>query len=175
MRWENTYKTLMDYGVALRDQYKSNLESNNRRATGDLLDSIEVGIEVGEREWTVYLDLAEYWKYVEYDTAPHFPPLDKIKDWIKAKPIKALPDGRGRVPTDDQLAFLIGRAMAGLSPNQANCKNPQGGTTGTHDLTDAQDTVFEHFQDALAQAVLDDVAGDIGAFMVEFFPKLPEE
>lgn len=173
--WEHTYQTLMDYGVALREQYKSNLLDNDRRATGDLLNSIEVGVEVGDREWTVYLDLAEYWKYVEYDTPPHFPPLGKIKDWIRAKPIKALPDSRGRIPTDDQLAFLIGRAMAGKSPHQESCKNPNGGTTGTHDLEHAQDKVFYDFEEKLAQAVLDDAAGDIGAFMVEFFPKLPEE
>ena len=172
--WENTYRTLMDYGVALREQYKSNLESNNRRATGDLLDSISVGVEVGEREWTVFLELATYWKYVENDTQPHFPPLDAIKEWIHAKPIKALPDGRGRVPTDDQLAFLIGRAMAGQSPNQSMCKNPNGGTTGTHDLENAQDKIFYEFEEKLAEAVLDDVAGDIGAFIELYFPKLPE-
>lgn len=172
--WENTYKTLMDYGVSLRDAYKDGLLQNDRRATGDLLNSIEVGIEVGEREFTVYLDLADYWKYVEDDTPPHFPPLDKIKDWIRAKPINALPDSRGRIPTPDQLAFLIGRAMAGLSPNQPTLKNPNGGTTGTHDLEDAQDRVWTWFEEELGNALLDDVAGDIDAFITLYFPKLPE-
>lgn len=169
--WENTYNALKEYGLRLRDEYRKNLQSNDRRATGDLINSIEVDVEQNGREFTVYLTLADYWKYVEYDTSPHFPPLDAIKKWISAKPI--LPEERnGHLPTPDQLAFLIGRAMAGLSPNQARCKNPQGGTTGTHDLTDAQDKVLREFFDAIAQAVLDDAAGDIGAVMVDFFPKV---
>jgi len=172
--WENTYKALKEYGDSLRDAYKDNLMANDRYASGDLVNSIKVEIESGEREWTVYLELADYWKYVEFDTAPHFPPLDAIKRWIEIKPVHALPDGRGRIPTPDQLAFLIGRAMAGLSPNQSQLKNPQGGTTGTHDLENAQDKVIPWFEEHIVEAVLDDIVGDIDTILEYYFPRLPQ-
>ena len=38
------------------------------------------------------------------------PPLNKIIEWIKVKPI--LPRAnKGKLPTDKQLAFLIGRSI----------------------------------------------------------------
>ena len=97
--------------------------------------------------------MADYWKFVEEDTKPHWPPLDAILSWIRVKPIIPRPDANGKIPTPATLAFLIGRAMAGKSPNQANCKNPQGGTTGTHDLRDTERAVIPMYVERLQEAL----------------------
>ena len=46
MEFKNLAKALKDYADAIRDQYKDNLEKNNRRATGQLITSINTKIVV---------------------------------------------------------------------------------------------------------------------------------
>ena len=70
-------------------------------------------------------------------------------------------DKNGNLPTPKQLAFLIGRAMAGKSPNQASLKNPQGGTTGTHDLANTLEEVNKIYLEKIEEAILEDVNDDV--------------
>jgi len=144
---------LQDLARDVKDSYADSLERNGRRASGTLIDSLSTTIEVKGTTYTVWLNLADYWKYVEYDTKPHWPPRDSIIQWIKVKPIIPRPDSRGRIPTPATLAFLIGRAMAGLSPHQEDCKNPQGGTTGTHDLQRTLADVLPRYEERLLEAL----------------------
>ena len=53
--------------------------------------------------------------------------MDRIRVWIRVKPIVPFPDSRGRVPSPDQLAFLIGRSIA------------ENGIEGKHLLENAMD------------------------------------
>ena len=133
-KFSHTAEVLTAYAIEARDLYKQNLKKNDRLASGKLLNSVEYITSFKGKTYAVGLRLEDYWKYVEEDTKPHFPPLDKILSWIRVKPILPRPDKNGKLPTPRTLAFLIGRAMAGQSPNQQNCKNPHGGTTGTHEL-----------------------------------------
>lgn len=170
--WEKTYDVLMAFGAVLKQEYVDNLIKSDRFTMDKgLIQSVNVSVTKGNKEITVWLSLADYWKYVEFDTRPHFPPPDRIKEWIKAKPVEKLPDGKGRIPTDNQLAFLIGRAMAGKSPNQARLRNPQGGTKGTHDLEDALERVLDEFEDRIMQAVADDLVQDFDAIFRSYFPE----
>jgi len=77
-----------------------------------LLNSVEYIVDVGTVSLTVSLKLADYWKYVEHGRKPgKFPPVDKIISWIKNKPV--LPyEVNGKLPTENQLAYLIGRKIA---------------------------------------------------------------
>ena len=159
--WEKTNKVLQEYAILVRNQYQDSLIKNNRIATGNLLNSVEYDINVGEKQIKVSLNLPEYWKYVEWDTKPHFPPIDKIVKYIEEKPIYPHEDKNGNLPTPKQLAFLIGRAMAGKSPNQASLKNPQGGTTGTHDLANTLEEVNKIYLEKIEEAILEDVNEDI--------------
>ena len=149
MKWDNTYKVLMEYGVALRDEYRHNLIKNDRFTQNHtLIDSVKVVIKKDDLHIALYLQLADYWKYVEYDTRPHFPPPQAIESWIKAKPI--IPDGKnGKLPTTKQLSYLIGRKIS------------REGTKGTHDLREAQSSVYEDFKEAIGKALLKDVADQI--------------
>lgn len=143
--------------------YQDQLEKSGHRATGNLIDSVTTEVEVRGTTYTVYLNLADYWKMVEHDTEPHWPPRQAILEWIRVKPVIPRPDAKGRIPTPQQLAFLISRAMAGESPRQAECKNPRGGTTGTHDLRRTEEAVIPFYTEAIAQALGDDLRAYIEA------------
>lgn len=134
--------------------YKDLLKQHGHIASGALYNSISTDIEVNGTTYTVWMNMSDMWKYVEYDTKPHWPPKEAILNWIKIKPIIPRPDTTtGKIPTPETLAFLIGRAMAGKSPNQEYLKNPHGGTTGTHDFRTSRDGVVAFYEERLLEAL----------------------
>ena len=110
--WEKTYEVLKEYAIELRNTLQDSYINDDRIATGDLLNSVEYIIEKDDRQIEVSLQLKEWWKYVEEDTKPHFPPPDAMLNYIKAKPILPKPDRNGKLPTPNQLAYLIGRKIS---------------------------------------------------------------
>ena len=122
-----------------------------------LSDTITTKIDVNGMQFSASLNMNYYWKYLEYGTPPHWPPSSVILKWIEVKPILPRPDGNGKIPTPKQLAFLIGRAMAGKSPNQKELKNPEGGTIGTHGLERTKEAVLPLYVDELERAFNEDV------------------
>ena len=146
-------KVLQDFATDIRDRYRDVLANNDHIASRKLVDSIKTQVVIGDNYYEVTMTLEDYWKYVEYDTPPHFPPLNKILEWIQIKPIIPRPDDNGRIPSPKQLAFLIGRAMAGKSPNQEKLKNPNGGTTGTHDLAQTKEDILSWWREQISQAL----------------------
>lgn len=125
IEFKNLTNALKEYADAIRDQYKDNLERDNRRATGNLITSINSKIVVNGTTYEIDLQLADYWKYVEWDTKPHIPPYNKILEWVKVKPVLPTPMKNGKLPTEEQLAWMI------------TDKIRREGTKGTHDLEDA--------------------------------------
>ena len=90
--------------------YKNNLQP--KKASGELINQTKGKIKVNGKWLYVVLTLPEYWKYVEYGRRPgKFPPPDVIKEWIRVKPILPQPYN-GKLPTTNQLAYLIGRKIA---------------------------------------------------------------
>lgn len=156
---------LEDMAADIEQGYKDTLARNGHIASGSLVDSISTEVEVRGSHYLVWLDMRDYWRFVEQDTRPHWPPMQAILEWIRIKPVIPRPDDRGRIPTPKQLAFLIGRAMAGLSPNQAQLKNPRGGTTGTHDLEKTIDSVLAFYTDKLSEALAEDAERYITAWI----------
>lgn len=146
---ENIAAVLQEYAVAVRNLYQDRLILHDRIATGDLLNSVEVRVEYNGAEYEVKMDLAEYWRYVEMDTKPHWPPRSAILKWIQAKPVLPRPMKNGKLPTPEQLAFLIQRKIAVF------------GTEGHPDLTDSVEDMNKAFQERIAAAL----ARDVGAYI----------
>ena len=146
-------KVLQDFATDIRDRYRDVLAHNDHIASRKLVDSIKTQVVVGDNAYEVTMTLEDYWKYVEEDTPPHWPPRDAILKWIEVKPIIPRPDDNGRIPSPKQLAFLIGRAMAGKSPNQEKLKNPNGGTTGTHDLAKTKEDILPWWREQISIAL----------------------
>lgn len=139
-------QTLMDLARDVEDNYKEQLAASRHYTTDyTLIDSVRTEVKVANQGYEVVMTLRDYWKYVEYDTRPHFPPVDKILSWIQVKPIFPKPDELGRKPTEDQLAFLIGRKISRV------------GTKGTHDLQKTKDAIITFYKERLERALRHDV------------------
>ena len=160
-------KVLQDFATDIRDRYRDVLANNDHIASRKLVDSIKTQVVIGDNYYEVTMTLEDYWKYVEEDTPPHWPPRDAILKWIEVKPIIPRPDDNGRIPSPKQLAFLIGRAMAGQSPNQEKLKNPNGGTTGTHDLAQTMEDILPWWREQISQALGHDMENYIRKIVVE--------
>lgn len=155
---KNLEEVLADFAKDFKENYRDHLVSSGREATGALVRSVDANIieemvRIGDEDFVVSINLEEYWKYVEEDTPAHWPPTEAIIKWIEAKPIIPSPSRNGKIPSTKDLAFLIGRAMAGLSPNQAQLKNPAGGTTGSHDFERTKEGLLMIYRPRLQAAL----------------------
>lgn len=163
---------LQEYGVALRNAYQDNLIKSDRIATGDLLNSIEVRVDgPNGGQWSVVLNLEAYWKWVEDDTKPHWPPRSAILAWIRAKPVIPKPDVHGRIPKPESLAFLIARRIAGKAPDGHGGFKP-GGTKGSHDLERAEADILPGFYKRIGDALLQDASDGMRFHILEAFREI---
>ena len=155
--WEKTYEVLKEYAIELRNTLQDSYINDDRIATGDLLNSVEYIIEKDDRQIEVSLQLKEWWKYVEEDTKPHFPPPDAMLNYIKAKPILPKPDRNGKLPTPNQLAYLIGRTISEV------------GTTGTHNVRDTVRLINERYEEKIGQAISEDINNELDVIFSQSF------
>lgn len=129
---------LEQYGNIVIDNYRRLSYQGDSVASGRLVNSLGSFVVSGEGTYELFLRLEDYWKYVEYGRGPgKFPPLEKIKEWIDVKPV--IPTVyNGKLPTVDQLAYLIGRKIAteGIQP-----KNYLQNTLDNLDLQPLEDAI----------------------------------
>lgn len=110
MRFDNrTIQTILQSFIqALKDDFMR----NDKKSSGNLINSLKSRIEYDGKFFSVWLDHVDYFNYVnDGRNAGKFPPPNKIKEWIRVKPILPTPVN-GKLPTENQLAFLIGRKIA---------------------------------------------------------------
>ena len=105
--------TLDEYAQKAEELYKRKLTDKGINASYKLLNSVETVVRRNDDEFTVTINLEDYWIFVENGRGPgKFPPIDKILEWVRIKPVIPYSDSRGRLPTEEQLAFLISRKIA---------------------------------------------------------------
>lgn len=139
-------QVLEELGREVAEQYKNNLrESGHATQPDHLINTITTAVVVDDKAYRVTMQLNDYWKYLENGTAPHWPPVDAIRSWISYKPVLPRPGKDGRIPTPNQLAFLIGRKIA------------REGTEGTHDFEEARDETVARWEQRIREALADDV------------------
>lgn len=117
--FKNLEEALKRYGQAASDLSRIEMQKRGKNATFDLSNSIDFNVEKNGTAYTVSLNLLYYWKYIEYGRKPgKFPPIDKIREWVEVKPLIPRPMENGKLPTVNQLAFLIGRKIKqeGIAP-----------------------------------------------------------
>lgn len=157
MLWENLYNALENMARQIRLQYKNALIRDDKIASGDLLNSVDYIIEKNGGVYEVSLDLEWYWKILEegvngtennvgspYSFSHKTVNIDAMKNWIKIKPVIPRPIN-GKLPTENQLAFLIGRKIArdGLEPH--------------HYLEDITDRLNREMENAISDAIDKDI------------------
>lgn len=153
IQFDNLRAVLEEFAQEFKDQYRAGLLSHGRftqYGEDRLVDSVDANqvqamIREGDEAWTVTINLNEYWKYVENDTRPHWPPPSAILRWVEIKPVLPHPDANGRIPSPRSLAYLIGRKIS------------REGTTGSHDFQTAQETTIERFRVRIRVAMVRDV------------------
>lgn len=149
------HKVLQDFATDIRERYKDVLANNDHIASLNLVDSVRTQVVVGDNYYEVTMTLADYWKYIENDTRPHFPPPDAILRWIQVKPVIPRPDANGRIPSQKSLAFLIGRKIA------------REGTEGTHDLAKTKDDILPWWREQISKALGHDMQNYIRKLVKE--------
>lgn len=139
--------TLDEYAQKAEELYKRKLTDNSINASYKLLNSVETVVRRNDDEFTVTINLEDYWIYVENGRGPgKFPPIDKILEWIRVKPVIPYSDNRGRLPTEEQLAFLIARKIA------------NDGTEGRKVLYETVEELNRYYLPKLQQALDSDFA-----------------
>lgn len=152
---DNLAAVLQAYAEEVRELYKKNLVESDRLATENLLNSVETEVVRDGNAYLVTMTLADYWKYTEWDTKPHWPPPAALLKWITVKPVLPHPDKNGRLPKPEQLAFLIGR------------KINEEGTKGSLDLTDAVTNCNRKYEQLIAEALEKDLGEGFHAMILE--------
>lgn len=119
MRFDNLENYLLDYAIIFQDKFKEKIIEYGLHATDNLYNSFSIDIEVNDTNYQVVIDVASYIKFIESGRKPNskFPPLNAIRGWIQAKCIVPR-QYKGITPTNNQLAYLIGRSIAekGIKP-----------------------------------------------------------
>lgn len=145
--FERTEKALREYGERVAAAYREKMRGHDHftLSADTLINRVAVVVQKDGTSISVALRLADYWKYVEFGTRPHWPPPGALLPWIEAKPILPQPDRNGRIPTPQQLDYLIRRKIA------------REGTKGTHDLTESVEEINAKYLDYIADAVSEDI------------------
>lgn len=124
--FKHTYEALQKYAELLKQRYQDKLVMEDHVASGDLLRRMQYNITINDRSIDISLNLESYWKWLEDGTKPHFPPVSAILEWIKVKPILPAQTYNGKLPTQEQLAYLIARKIS------------EKGTEPSHDLEESR-------------------------------------
>ena len=144
-----TRAVLEQYAEAWKNAYKAELIAEGKRATGNLIKTIEAKVVVEGEAMSAVLSVEDYYKYVENGRrkGAKQPPIDAILEWIKVKPVVPRENSAsGRVPTQRQLAYLIARSIK------------EKGIPPTHAMRDANEATFNAFETRLRKALEEDLA-----------------
>lgn len=138
-------EVLGDFGEAIAEQYKANLTESNRNASHNLYNSIRSNVRVNGMTYDVTLSMESYWRFIEYGTKPHMPPVSKILEWVRIKPVLPTPMQNGKLPTEEDLAWMIAR------------KIEREGTEGKPDLENALESELDMWESKIEDALDSDV------------------
>ena len=154
MEFTNVIQFLNDYGKELADKYKRKIVNDDAVESGKLLNSIKYIFKKNNTSFEISMEMAEYWKYVENGRkSGKFPPISAIREWVKVKSVMPRPYN-GKLPTENQLAFLIARSIAnkGIRPKPI--------------FNDTLDDAMNDFENGLEDAFTKDVENEMDKITV---------
>ena len=112
--WVRLEKVLNQYGEYLVKELRSEMKKNKSNASYALSDSIEYKVFIKDRggstRYWVEITLLDYWKYVDEGRGPgRMPPVEKIAEWIRVKPVKIKP--LSRAAAVESLSYAIQKTI----------------------------------------------------------------
>lgn len=154
MEFTNVIQFLNDFGKELADKYQRKIVNDDAVSSGKLLNSIRYIFNNNNTSFEISMEMAEYWKYVENGRkSGKFPPISSIREWMKVKPVIPRPYN-GKLPTENQLAFLIARSISknGIRPKPI--------------FNDTLDDAMNDFENGLEDAFTKDVEEEMDKITV---------
>lgn len=151
MEFENLKNILEDFGNQLVTEYKDKLILENINASDALYNSVQYIVSTPTNgTFEVKLSLMDYWKYIENGRAAgKMPPISAIQKWVEIKPVLPRPMSNGKLPTVQQLSYLIAHKI-GLE-----------GTKGKHILQRSIDEVWDVYREFIGEAIAKDIDKEI--------------
>ena len=96
----------------IADIYRKKMDAADYNKQGDLYN-FKWTTEWKDNLFEVYFDLPQYFHFAEYGRRPgKFPPPVAILKWIQFKRLVPRPGRDGKVPSTNQLVYLISRKIA---------------------------------------------------------------
>lgn len=143
--FQRVKETLDAFAENLVESYKDNLTDTNRNASMRLFNSVRSEVTVNGSTYEILLNLEEWWKYIEYGTKAHFPPVDKILEWVRVKPVLPYPMDNGRLPTEEDLAWMIAKKIS------------TDGTASSHNLEHTLEALVGFWEEKIEEALDADI------------------
>ena len=110
IKWTHLKEVLDRYGQYFVNQLQMKMLQNKSNASGTLTNSFKYSYGVEDDRYWVEVEMEDYWKYVNKGrNAGKMPPIYKIEEWIRVKPVKPRP--YSYTPSVKSLAFLIQRSI----------------------------------------------------------------
>ena len=148
MNWNNLKKCLEEYSM-----YLLQASRNNMPTYYELKDKIKFVMNVNGNFYEIEFNAPAYWKYANGGRPPgKMPPVNVIADWVKRRNITPYALKNGKLPTADQLAFMIAKKIG------------RDGTTGIHFLEKSIDEQKSYWDDKISEAISNDIIAELDSF-----------
>lgn len=147
LTFDNLNNTLYSFVTDFVDTYKSLLIRDGKNPKGNLIRTLKpIGIEFTSNQISGSVEIADYWKYVEYGRRPgKFPPPNAILEWVRTRPVIPRAKNGIKPHTERQLSFLVSRKIA------------EKGIPAGNQFTEALDICWERWKDKIGDAVSQDI------------------
>ena len=150
------YNTLVEWASNVTAQAKANILKKNKVATGNLYESITFDVLPDGTVDFYYDDAGDFVESGRRKGA-RFPPMSKMKQWIKIKGLAQWRNKKGRFISRDAQAFLIAR---GISKN---------GIKPFPFFTDPFDEAMKSYEYILEEALVQEIENDIDTIVAVKF------
>lgn len=148
MNWTHLQKCLQEYSM-----YLLQASRNNMPTYYELKDKIKFVMNVNGNFYEIIFNAPKYWKYANDGRRPgKMPPVNVIADWVRRRNITPYALKNGKLPTTDQLAFMIARKIG------------RDGTTGIHFLEKSIDEQKSYWDDKISEAISNDIIAELDSF-----------
>lgn len=150
----------------LEAEYKGNLKTNNRIASGTLHNTARAEvISVEKGNYTIQFHLQEYWEWVETGRPKTRNGgtgilKENILEWINVKQIMPTPVN-GKLPTPRQLAYIISKKI--------HEKIHEKVYKGTQDMGNALDNIYSKYITEIYEAI----DKDFDSALIHIFKRAP--
>lgn len=163
MEWRNLTSVLNAYKEHLEAKMKDKMPS-----TWQLRNTFSLAFNIDDVYFEVTFKADEYWKYANEGRAPgRWPPKAVIDDWIRTRNITPTPLRNGKVPTLDQLSFLIRRKI-GTKGTGDYSKYGNYAPNGIKFYDDSVEETQQFYEKSIEDAIMEDIVTELDLILLPF-------